>query len=611
MAALSCLVLVILSTIGVQGSVAARADNSSPSSWTIPKYNISATVDRNGDARVTLDLAFDFASDPGHGPVLTFTKKQKLTDDPDHWRMVDYSQFSASSSTGANADLQVNDQDAAVQIKIGTKGATYTGVQKYRISYTIHGLIALKNSSSGLDEFNWRVIENSTTEIYSAAVRITGPAEVSRTACYAPSPCQATSSGKTATFTTSFLATGDSLQVVAGFPAGTFSDRAAARLEKRYTPGNTFGLDPVTGVGTVMTALLAGWAALRARRRGRDKEFVGVAPGVIPADDNAPVAVRRKDPEVAVAFVPPDGVSPAEAGTLLDGSADTADVTAGMLDLAVRGHLTISPLDADRRGRTEDWSFTRNAGCTDTLRDWERDYLDMFFDGRRTITTAELRTQHDNRTLGVATGSLNRLVKDYGWYDADPIVLRVKALLAGLLVAAIGVAVAILGAFVGWGLLGIPVVLIGIAMMVTGVMRSPGRTATGTAVLDQIRSFRLYLTTAEADQIRFEEGIDVFSRYLPWATVFGVADRWVKIFQELETRGIYHGDYGWYDGGQMAFTMGFASGFSSSFNDMSSAMASSMQAASTSSTSSSDSGFSGGGFGGGGGGFGGGSVGGW
>jgi uncharacterized membrane protein YgcG len=450
------------------------------------------------------------------------------------------------------------------------------------------------------------VLDGFETPIDSATVRITGPAEISRTACYAPSQCQAASSGKTATFTTTDIPGERPLQVVAGFPAGTFSDQAAARLEKRYSPGNTFGLDPVTGVGTVMTALLAGWAALRARRRGRDKEFVGVAPGIIPTDGSAPVAIRRKDPEVAVAFQPPPGVSPAEAGTLLDGSADTADVTAGMLDLAVRGHLTISPLGTDRKGRAEDWSFTRNPGCTDALRSWEKDYLDMFFDGRRTITTAELREQHDNQTLGVATSSLNRLVKDYGWYDADPITLRIKALLSGLLVAAIGAAVAVLGAFVGWGLLGIPVVLIGIAMMVTGVLRSPGRTATGTAVLDQIRGFRLYLTTAEADQIRFEQDIDVFSRYLPWATVFGVADRWVKIFQELETRGIYHADYGWYGGGQMAFTMGFASGFGSSLNDMSSAMASSMQAASSSETSSSGSGFSSGGFGGGGGGFGGG-----
>lgn len=45
--------------------------------------------------------------------------------------------------------------------------------------------------------------------------------------------------------------------------------------------------------------------------------------------------------------------------------------------------------------------------------------------------------------------------------------------------------------------------------------------------------FRQYLVTAEANQIRWEEAQDVFSRYLPFAIVFGVADRWAKTFQEV------------------------------------------------------------------------------
>ena len=60
--------------------------------------------------------------------------------------------------------------------------------------------------------------------------------------------------------------------------------------------------------------------------------------------------------------------------------------------------------------------------------------------------------------------------------------------------------------------------------------RMPARTAKGTALLAQAKGFRMYLETAEADQIRFEEGEDIFSRYLPFAIVFGVAERWAKVF---------------------------------------------------------------------------------
>ena len=45
--------------------------------------------------------------------------------------------------------------------------------------------------------------------------------------------------------------------------------------------------------------------------------------------------------------------------------------------------------------------------------------------------------------------------------------------------------------------------------------------------------FKQYLETAEADQIRFEEASAVFSRYLPYAIVFGVADRWARTFQKV------------------------------------------------------------------------------
>ena len=59
------------------------------------------------------------------------------------------------------------------------------------------------------------------------------------------------------------------------------------------------------------------------------------------------------------------------------------------------------------------------------------------------------------------------------------------------------------------------------------------RTAEGSAVLAQSEGFKQYLVTAEASQIRWEEAQDVFSRYLPYAIVFGVADRWAGTFQQV------------------------------------------------------------------------------
>jgi len=56
-------------------------------------------------------------------------------------------------------------------------------------------------------------------------------------------------------------------------------------------------------------------------------------------------------------------------------------------------------------------------------------------------------------------------------------------------------------------------------------------------VLAQTLGFRQYLATAEAEQIRFEEGQDVFSRYLPYAIVFGLTERWARILADVAAQG--------------------------------------------------------------------------
>ena len=161
----------------------------------------------------------------------------------------------------------------------------------------------------------------------------------------------------------------------------------------------------------------------------------------------------------------------------------------------------------------------------------------------------------------------------------------------------VGAGLGFLAGFLGWGLIGLAGVIVGAGVLIRS-NHFGRRTATGSAVLAQTKGFELYLTTAEADQIKFEEGIDVFSRYLPYAIVFGVAERWTKIFQELADQGRYTFNPYWYAG------YGFAprlDQLGSSLSALGSTMSSSLQAATA--ATSGGSGFSGGGgFGGGGGG---------
>ena len=119
-------------------------------------------------------------------------------------------------------------------------------------------------------------------------------------------------------------------------------------------------------------------------------------------------------------------------------------------------------------------------------------------------------------------------------------------------------------------------------------------------MLEQARGFELYLRTAEKDQLKFEEGIDVFSRYLPYAMIFGVAERWTKLFVQLGAEGRYQADTSWYHGTDLYHSTGlFYAGLNSFSQDfshsLSQATAAATAAQAASSSSSGDSGFSGGG----------------
>ncbi len=98
---------------------------------------------------------------------------------------------------------------------------------------------------------------------------------------------------------------------------------------------------------------------------------------------------RGRDPRgrsLMVEYEPPEELTPAEAGTLVDHRAEIHDITSTLVDLAVRGHLHIEEIPGDRRptflgGRREDWVFHQRL----PRRDWvvlaphERAFLEGLF----------------------------------------------------------------------------------------------------------------------------------------------------------------------------------------------------------------------------------------
>src|SRR5262249_11072635 len=98
---------------------------------------------------------------------------------------------------------------------------------------------------------------------------------------------------------------------------------------------------------------------------------------------------RGRDPRrlpIATRYSPPEGLTPAEVGTLVDNSAAMRDITATIVDLAVRGHMLIE----EKRKETlmglwsnKEYTFHLRTKAADwkDLKPHERELLEALFAG--------------------------------------------------------------------------------------------------------------------------------------------------------------------------------------------------------------------------------------
>ncbi|HWS57097.1 MAG TPA: DUF2207 domain-containing protein, partial [Actinotalea sp.] len=339
MVALGALLAVVL----VAAPAAADAEDS------VVGYDMSIELEPDGVAHVTLDLDMDFGVDPNRGPFLTHIVKQQFDDTRD--RVYRFSNIQVSSSTGAVDTVSVEENGGWLEIRIGEEDRDeFTGVHSYRITYDVDGWVNTVDffgETTGLteDEFYVNVIGDAwEVPLQDVRVRVAGPADVVAGGCFAgyygaDDPCTSSAAeGAKAVFTQDSLAAGEGMTVYVAFPAGTFD--ADPILVERWTLGRAFTATPARAGLAVVIGAVGAWLVLsRVRRRGRDEQYLGLTPGLAPAPGQvATVGARGRSP-VTVQFTPPAGFRAGQLGTLVDERADPHDVTATIVDLAVRGYV--------------------------------------------------------------------------------------------------------------------------------------------------------------------------------------------------------------------------------------------------------------------------------
>jgi uncharacterized membrane protein YgcG len=323
---------------------------------------------------------------------------------------------------------------------------------------------------------------------------------------------------------------------------------------------------------------------------------------------------RGRDPRlrpITAQYEPPEQLTPSEVGTLIDNSVDMRDITAAIVDLAVRGYLTIEEKTKDSMlglVHSKDYVFhlKKSSGEWSSLKPHEQELLGGLFSGGgqagETVTLSELHNEFYKYLPGIKNRVFESLVSR-GYYRRRPDSVRTSYIAGGVVVGFLSI----------WGAMPLSRML-GMApfpFIIAGILTAaiicifgwfmPARTIAGTRALEGILGFEDFLAHVESDRFnRMIKTPEMFEKFLPFAMALGVEKNWSKAFQNIYTQ-----PPSWYQGGYGPSFYPYM--FVNNLNSMSSQASSIMTSAPRSSGGSGfgggdGGGSSGGGFGGGGGG---------
>jgi predicted membrane protein DUF2207 len=298
---------------------------------------------------------------------------------------------------------------------------------------------------------------------------------------------------------------------------------------------------------------------------------------------------RGSDPKgdsTTVQYDPPERLTPAECGALLENDLDMCGITATLVDLSLRGYFSIGQKYVQAGNASSDkpdyfFHLLKQPDDWEGLKGHERAVLSGVFlpaNPLRMLSEAvtQLKGSGKNPRLEALFSSMEEKVEENpalralseagkdpeadvsmselrgnffvhvpfiraavfdalhngGYYVRRPDQTRTLYVLIGFLVT---VATVVVGAMLAaTGAEWLPVVLSGIltALIICVFGRiMPARTIAGARALGEIRGFQNFLGRVEKDRIeRLEKSPQLFERYLPYAMALRVDSKWSQAF---------------------------------------------------------------------------------
>ncbi len=335
---------------------------------------------------------------------------------------------------------------ACSSIRVGDPDRTVSGPQTYVLTYHVEGAL---NAFDDYDELYWDAIGTEwTVPIRQATVRVDAPA-IEKARCFTGALGSAPSAAPNCVSESTSVQAQAARVSVTALASRWWWRCPRARLTSRRRSTSSGGRcsvrspsTPATVGAAVAALVLAGVGVFWVLRRGRDRRYVGQIPGLAPvAGGDATEEVRPfgDSGEGPVEWSPPDDLRPGLLGTLIDEQANVLDVTATIVDLAVRGYLRIDEIPDKGLFSSRDWQLVQLKGGDPELLDYEQKLFSALFTGRNVVRLSELKRTFADDLSTVQDALYDELVYRK-WYRRRPDSTRSTWALLGFVViaAAIG-----------------------------------------------------------------------------------------------------------------------------------------------------------------------------
>lgn len=545
--------------------------------WTIETFHTEITVQKDSSLIIEEKILADFSKAEKHGIYrnipIKYTRKGQ-----NYKLRLKVLEITDENKTPWNYKKSYD--GGYIILKIGHPDITYQEPKTFNIKYEVKRAVNFFGDHAEV-YFNATGDEWDTV-IKKSSAEITIPEGVKENAlkstCYTgihgslEQNCDTEIKNNRFTFnSTEELNPGEGLTIVAGFPKYLVKEPKTAQKIAWFFQDNFIYPIPLI----VFVILLIQWY-----RKGRDPEKKTIIPR----------------------WELPINLTASEIGTIVDEKADLKDISAAIIDMAVKGYLKIKEIEEKKLllFKETDYEFHKLKEPDDNLKQHEKEILSAIF-GESEITKLSALKNKFYTHLPNIKEYLYAEVVAQNFFRKSPDKIRKHYIGGGMTILITGIMV---GATMtslktdGYGpQVMIASVLSGILILIFGNYM-PRKTEEGMKAYEHILGIKKYIETAEKDRIKFQEKEKIFERLLAPAMVLGVADKWAKTFE-----GIYKTPPDWYEGRYDHFTPYI---LVSHLNNMSAANTETFTS-SPKGAGSGGSGFGGGGFSGGGSGGGGGS----